>query len=491
MTDDLSAEPGLYVGGEWITETGETIVSRNPSDTDDVVATFASGDRSDTADAVATAVDAQEWWRALSPHERGGYLRDAAAEIEPRKETLSKLTSREMGKTIDAARGELQRTIDLLNYYAEVGRDTGGVAPPSANENTVTYTQREPWGTAGIITPWNYPIAIPTWKIAPALVSGNTVVFKPASLTPAIAAELVAAFDSAGIPAGVLNFVPGPGSEVGDEIATNDDVDVVSFTGSYGVGNRVHHAAAEAGKRVQCEMGGKNPIVVDDSANIDLAVELTVAGGLTGLSGQACTATSRVLAFSSVHDEYLDRLVERVEELTVGDPLDGDTDMGPKSSAGELKSDLEYIEDGQDAGAQLVTGGERLTESEYENGYFVEPTVFADVDPDMRIATEEIFGPVLSIIEVADYEEAIKVANAVEYGLSASICTNRLDHAKSFARDVEVGVVKVNQTTTGVELQLPFGGRKNSSTETFKEQGRQALDFYSHEKAIYVTYKDA
>ncbi len=490
MTDDRNAQPGPYVDGEWITETGETIVSRNPSDTDDVVARIAKGDRPLAAEAVAAAVDAQEPWRARSAHERGGYLREAATEIEDRKAELSRLTSREMGKTLDAARGELQRTVDLLNYYAEVARDAGGVAPPSASENTTAYTRREPWGTAGIITPWNFPIAIPTWKIAPALVAGNTVVFKPASITPTIAAELVAAFDAAGLPPGVLNFVPGSGSAVGDEFTTSDGVDVVSFTGSYAVGDRVHHAAAEAGKRVQCEMGGKNPLIVDDSADLELAVELTVAGGLAGLSGQACTATSRVLVFDSVHDEYLDRLVERVEGLTVGDPLTGDVDMGPKSSAGELESDLEYVDAGREEGARLVTGGERLEGEGYARGHFVEPTVFADVEPDMRIATEEIFGPVLSVIEVADYAEAVEVANDVEYGLSASICTNRLDHAKSFVRDVETGVVKVNQTTTGVELQLPFGGRKHSSTETFKEQGRGALDFYTHEKAIYVTHGD-
>lgn len=490
MTDRQLSEFGLYIDGEWNTDTEETIVSRNPSDTDDVVAEFPKGDRSDTITAIEAAVSAQDEWAGTTPHERGSYLHESASIIEARKDELSRLTSREMGKTISAARGELQRTIDLLNYYAEVVRDAGGVAPPSARENTVTYTQREPWGTAGVITPWNYPIAIPTWKIAPALAAGNTIVFKPASMTPVIAAELVSAFEEAGLPAGVLNFVPGSGSEVGDEITNNDDVDVITFTGSYEVGDQVHKAAAGAGKRVQCEMGGKNPIIVDGSADLDLAVDLTVQGAFIGLAGQACTATSRAIVFESVHDEYLERLTERVEELTVGDPLEDETDLGPKVSEGELESDLEYLEVGVDEGATIAVGGEQLTGDGYENGYFVEPTVFADVDPEMRVAQEEIFGPVLSVVEVGGYEEAIDVANGVKYGLSSSLCTNRLDHAKSFARDIETGVVKVNQTTTGVEFQMPFGGRKQSSSESFKEQGRQAIDFYTHEKAIYVTHTE-
>ncbi|MFA9518601.1 aldehyde dehydrogenase family protein [Halopenitus sp. H-Gu1] len=490
MSEQRSKPTGLYIAGEWITDTDESIVSKNPSNSDEVVAEVAKGDRSDAQDAVDAAVHAQDEWASLTTHERGSYLHETASIIEDRKEELSQLVVQEMGKTIGAASGELQRTIDLLNYYAEVARDAGGNAPPSASENTLTYTQREPWGTAGVITPWNYPIAIPTWKMAPALIAGNTVVFKPASQTPTIAAELVSAFEEAGLPEGVINFVPGSGSDVGDEITTNDDIDIVTFTGSYQVGDHVHTAASDEGKRVQCEMGGKNPIIVDDSADIDLAVELTINGGFTGLSGQACTATSRAIILESVYDEYIDRLIERVESLTVGDPLDESSDMGPKSSAGGLEGDLDYIEIGKEDGATLRTGGNRLEGDEYEDGYYVEPTVFTDVEPDMRIAQEEIFGPVLAVLEVADYDEAIEVANSVQYGLSASICTNRLDHAKQFVRDIETGIVKVNQTSTGVEMQMPFGGRKQSSTETFKEQGRQALDFYTHEKAVYVTHTE-
>jgi aldehyde dehydrogenase (NAD+) len=487
MSENISARTGPYVDGTWRDGDAGGITSTSPID-GSVVGEFGAADAGGTREAIDAAVGAQDEWAELTTHDRGTYLREAADEVAAHKEELSRLLTREMGKTIGAARGELQRSIDLLNYYAEVARDAGGDAPPSASQHTLTYTRREPWGTAGIITPWNYPIAIPTWKMAPALIAGNTVVFKPASSTPAIGAELVAALEAAGVPDGVVNFVPGSGSEVGDTIVTDDDVDVVSFTGSYHVGHGVQEAATRAGKRVQCEMGGKNPLLVDDSADLDLAVQLTIDGGVAGLAGQACTATSRAIVFESVYDEYLDRLVSAVEDLTVGDALDEETDMGPKYAAEGLETDLEYIEAGREAGATLVTGGNRLTGGVYDDGYFVEPTVFADVDPEMRIAQEEIFGPVLSVIEVADYDEAIEVANGVDYGLSAALCTNRLDRTQEFADRIDAGVVKINQTSTGVEMQLPFGGRKNSSSETFKEQGRQALDFYTHEKAVYVTH---
>jgi aldehyde dehydrogenase (NAD+) len=294
---------------------------------------------------------------------------------------------------------------------------------------------------------------------------------------------LVRAFDEAGIPDGVVNFVPGSGSTVGDEFVTSEGTDVVSFTGSYAVGKHVQRDAAEMGKRVQCEMGGKNPLVVDASADLDRAVDLTIAGGVSGLAGQACTATSRVVVFEEVAEEFTERLVSAVEDLTIGDPLDPETDVGPKASGSNLEKDLEYVEIGDSEGATLLTGGERLD----REGHYVSPAIFGDVDPDMRLAQEEVFGPVISVISVEDFDEAVDVANDVEYGLSAGICTNRLDHAEAFIDRAETGVVKVNQTTGGVEMQMPFGGRKHSSSETYKEQGRQAIDFYSHEKAVYVT----
>jgi len=474
----------IYIGGEWQRgESDSEIRSENPADPGETVGTYPSGTRGDAEGAIEAAVGAQESWAARSSHDRGAYLRDAADVIEAQYDDVVEVVVRECGKTRSSAAGEVTRTIDLLNYYAEVARDYGGDAPHSSDADTLTYTTREPWGTAALITPWNFPIAIPTWKLAPALVAGNTAVLKPASATPMTAAVLIDAFEEVGLPDGVLNFVTGSGSTVGDELVTSDGTDVVSFTGSYEIGSDVAAAAQDRDKRVQCEMGGKNPLIVDDSADLDRAVDLTIAGGMTGLAGQACTATSRAIVFESVADEYVDRLVAAVEDLQVGAPLDPETDMGPKYAESGLEVDLEYIDVGVNEGATLATGGNELD----REGYFVEPTVFTDVDPDMRIAQEEIFGPVVSVIEVADYPEAIEVANGVEYGLSASLCTNQLDRTQAFVDDIETGVVKINQTTTGVEMQMPFGGRKHSSTETFKEQGRQGIDFYSHEKAVYIT----
>lgn len=477
----------IYINGEWI-ETSDEIASQNPANTQEVVARVSKGNRETAKQAIDASVEAQDEWTSLTQPERGSYLRDAAEVVEDRFDEIVDLVVRELGKTEGSARGEVQRTVDLLNYYAEVARDKGGTAPPSASQHTLTYTKREPWGTAGVITPWNFPIAIPTWKIAPALVAGNTVVFKPASLTPGTAAALVQAFDKADLPAGVLNFVPGSGSEVGDEIVTSDSVDVVSFTGSSRVGEHVYESAVSDGKRVQTEMGGKNPIIVDETADIDHAVQLTIDGAFNGIAGQACTATSRAIVFEEVYDDYLEQLITSVEDLTVADPTKSAPNLGPKVSQSELDSDLEYIAIGENEGANLAVGGDQLTEGEYEDGFFVEPTVFTEVEPEMRIAQEEIFGPVLAVLSVSGFDEAISVANGVDYGLTASLCTNDLSRTQRFTRDIETGVVKVNQTSTGVGMQMPFGGRKKSSSETFKEQGRQALEFFSHEKAVYVTH---
>ncbi|RQH02452.1 aldehyde dehydrogenase family protein [Natrarchaeobius oligotrophus] len=484
----MGREVRLFIDGEWIeSESDARIESRNPASPDEVVARVSRATSAEAERAVETAASASESWADRTPHERGDVLREAAAIVDDRTEEIAELIVREMGKTISAARGEVQRGIDLFDYYSQIARDYDGVKRPSADSNTLAYTEREPLGVAAAITPWNFPFAIPAWKIAPALVSGNAVAFKPASSTPATGAAITRALADAGLPDGVLNFVPGSGSDVGSVLTEHPAVDAISFTGSTGVGSSVQRTASGEGKRVQCEMGGKNPIVVDPSADLELAVELTV-GGAFGLAGQACTATSRAIVFEEIYHEYLEALVDAVEALRVGDPLDPATDTGPKASADNLEEDLAYVQAGRDQGATVVTGGRRIEDPELASGHYVEPTVLADVTSEMTVAQEEIFGPVLSVLSVADYEEAIAVANDVEYGLSASICTNRLDHAKSFASDVDVGVVKVNQTSTGVELQLPFGGKKQSSSETFKEQGRQAIDFYTHEKAVYVTH---
>ncbi|WP_336000469.1 aldehyde dehydrogenase family protein [Halorientalis halophila] len=477
-----------YIDGAWTTpDDAETIERRSPADPETIVSEFPSSPRAVAQEAIDAAVRAQEEWENTSPHTRGGYLRDAAEFVEDNREAIGELIATEMGKPISIADGEIQRAIDLLNYYAEVARDYGGDAPPSSADNTRTYTTREPLGTVGLITPWNYPIAIPIWKLAPALVAGNTVVLKPASSSPAVAATIAQAFDHAGLPDGVLNFVTGPGSEIGDEITTNEDVDVVSFTGSTKAGMYVYEDAAVEGKRVQCEMGGKNPLIVDDTADIETAVEVTT-GGAFAATGQSCTATSRVYVFEDVYDEYLDALTEATEEMVVGDPLDPATEVGPKVDEDGFDEVRDYVENAQNEGATLHYGGQAVEPEGVEDGYFVEPAIFTDVDRDMRLMCEEIFGPVVGVTPVADYDEAIELANDTNYGLSASICTNRLDHAEEFVGDIEAGVVKVNQTTTGIEFQLPFGGMKDSSTQTYKEQGRQAIDFFTHEKAVYVTH---
>ncbi|WP_255197484.1 aldehyde dehydrogenase family protein [Halorarius litoreus] len=477
-----------YIDGEWTTpDGGETIQSRSPSNPDEVVSEFPSSSREVAQEAIASAVAAQEGWATTSPHARGGYLRDAADFIESERDDIAELIAREMGKPVSIADGEVQRAVDLLNYYAEVGRDYGGDAPPSSAKNTHAYTEREPLGTVGLITPWNYPIAIPIWKLAPALVAGNTIVLKPASSSPAIAAVVAQAFDHAGLPDSVLNFVTGPGSEIGDEITKSDDVDIVSFTGSTQAGMYVYEDAATEGKRVQCEMGGKNPLIVDDTADIETAVEVTT-GGAFAATGQSCTATSRVYVFEDIYDEYLSALTDATAEMVVGDPLDPETEVGPKVDEASFEEVRGYIEGGKRDGATLHHGGRALEPDGVEDGYFVEPTIFTDVDHDMQLMREEIFGPVVGVMKVSGYEEAVELANDTKYGLSASICTNRLDHAKEFVGDIEAGVVKVNQATTGIEFQLPFGGMKMSSSETTKEQGRQAIDFFTHEKAVYITH---
>ncbi|MFB6253741.1 MAG: aldehyde dehydrogenase family protein [Halobacteriaceae archaeon] len=476
-----------YINGEWVeSETGDTIAVENPSDTSDIVARCQQSNRVDAQDAVHAANQATDEWGATPGPQRGSYLRQVGETLESQQDELTELLSREEGKTLREAGGEVQRAINIYYYYAEQARDFGGDVKPASGGDTHLYSKKVPLGVAALITPWNYPIAIPSWKIAPAIAAGNTVVFKPATQTPTIAKRIVEAFDEVDIPDGVINFVTGPGSEVGDTFITHDDVDAVSFTGSAEVGNMVYDQATEDQKRVQCEMGGKNPTIVMPSADMEDAVK-TVGYGAFGLTGQACTATSRALVHEDIYDEFLEAIIDFAEDLDVGPSLDG-SHMGPHSSEGELEGTLKYVELGEEEGATLETGGEKLQDGEYENGHFVSPAVFTDVDPDMRIAQEEIFGPVLCMIEISDYEEAVEIANDVKYGLSASILTNDLREANRFKEDIEAGVVKINQQTTGVELHVPFGGFKQSSTNTYREQGEAGLEFFTSTKTVYESY---
>lgn len=472
-----------YVDGEWTESTsGETVQTVNPANPTATVATYQQSTRDDAVRAVEAAAAAEDKWASTPGPERGAILRRAAGTLESRKEELTSFLTREEGKTQAEASGEVQRAIDIFYYYAEKTRDLGGQVKSPSGSQTNLYTLNEPVGVTALITPWNYPIAIPAWKIAPALATGNTLVIKPASIAPGMVAEIFRALDEAGLPDGVANLVTGPGSTVGDAIISHEAVDAVSFTGSTEVGNAVYDEATNDGKRVQTELGGKNPTFVSDSADVEEAADI-VSGGAFGVTGQACTAGSRALVHTDIYDEFVDAIVTRAEDIEVG-PGD-EYDMGPQVTESELEGTLEYIDIGLNEGATLETGGDRLEGGRYGDGFFVEPTVFTDVQPDDTIAREEIFGPVLTVLEVDGFDDGLEVANDVEYGLSASIVTDDHTEAQRFVREVEAGVAKVNDKTSGLELHVPFGGFKNSSSETWREQGDAGIDFYTIERTVY------
>lgn len=476
-----------FIDGAWCTcEDGDSFENLNPADTSDVIGRFQRSTAVDAERAVAAAKDATAVWAETPAPARGAILAETADRLADRADELTETLVREEGKARPEAAGEVGRAVDIFRYYAAKTREIGGdVAAPSATDKTL-YTVDEPLGVVGLITPWNYPIAIPAWKIAPALATGNTVVFKPATLAPNIARKLVACLEAAGLPDGVLNYVTGPGSEVGSTVASHNDVEAVSFTGSSAVGQTVYDQATATGKRIQTEMGGKNPVVVTEHADPEEAAEIAASGAF-GVTGQACTATSRAIVHESVHDAFVEEVVERARAIEIGPGLDGG-EMGPHVSNDELEGTLDYVDLGVSEGATLETGGERVEDGDRANGYFVEPTVFTDVAPSMRIAQEEIFGPVLAVIRVTDFDEAVTVANDTEYGLTASVVTSDLREAHRFISESEVGVVKVNEKTTGLELHVPFGGRKASSSDTIREQGEAPLDFFTSSKTVYLNY---
>ncbi|MFC7212643.1 aldehyde dehydrogenase family protein [Saliphagus sp. GCM10025334] len=476
-----------YVDGEWTaSESGETFDVLNPADPSSTTGRFQASTTGDIEAAIDAAVDAQETWADMPGPERGDVLKRTGELLEARKQSATEALVREEGKTRSEAAGEVQRAIDIFAYFAQKSLDLGGISKSASGRNKELFTRREPLGTVGLITPWNYPVAIPAWKLAPALAAGNTVVIKPASGAPGMTQILFECLDEARIPDGVANMVTGSGSDVGTPLAEHDDIDGVSFTGSTAVGTNVAETAAKGLKRVQCEMGGKNPTVVMPSADVDEAVEILGVGAF-GTTGQSCTAASRAIVHEEIYDEFVDAMVEYANDVEIGPGLD-DPDMGPHVSKSELESTLEYVELGQDEGATLETGGVRPSGAEYGDGYYVEPAVFSEVDNEMRIAQEEIFGPVLSVIEASDFEEALWLANDVDYGLAASIVTQDLTEADEFVDRIEAGVAKVNEKTTGLELHVPFGGYKNSSTNTYREQGDAGLDFFTSTKTVYRNY---
>jgi aldehyde dehydrogenase (NAD+) len=475
-----------YIGGEWTdAESGDTFETVDPAAPGDVVATYQESTAADARAAATAAADANAAWASTPAPDRGAILKAAGDALADRKTELTAQLTREEGKTHAEAGGEVQRAIDIFHYYAQKTRDLGGTVKSSSGGRTNLYTREEPVGVAALITPWNYPIAIPAWKVAPALAAGNTVALKPASLAPGPAVSIVEALDDAGIPDGVINLVTGPGSTVGNALIGHDRVDAVSFTGSSAVGGSVYDLATDDGKRVQTEMGGKNPTIVTESADVEEAADI-VAAGAFGVTGQACTAGSRAIVYEEVYDEFVDAIVDRAQSIEVG-PGD-EYGMGPQVSADERRGTLDYIDVGVEEGATLAAGGEALDGGRFGDGYFVAPTVFSDVAPDHRIAREEIFGPVLAVLEVGGFEEAIQVANDVDYGLSASILTRNHTEANRFVEAIEAGVAKINEKTTGLELHVPFGGFKGSSSETWREQGDAGLDFYTIEKTVYENF---
>jgi alpha-ketoglutaric semialdehyde dehydrogenase len=478
-----------FINGEWKdASTGEAYENRNPANTDELVGMFASSAQEDVDAAVDAAKAAYDGWRLTPAPKRAEILFRAAEMLLLHKEQFAKDMTREMGKVVEEARGDVQEAIDMTYYMAGEGRRLFGQTTPSELPNKFAMSVRQAVGVAGLITPWNFPMAIPSWKMMPALICGNTVVLKPAEDTPLSSYHLVQVLNEAGIPDGVVNLVSGNGPLAGAPLAQHLDVPIVSFTGSTVVGRLVAEACAPQFKHCSLEMGGKNVIIVMDDANLDLAIDGAVWGGF-GTTGQRCTAASRVAVHKSVYHEFVSRFVERVKRLKVGDGLEATTDMGPCINEQQRNTVMDYVKTGQIEGAKLLTGGKPLDSAIYAKGWFHEPTVFGDCSPEMRIVKEEIFGPVVSLLPINSFEEALQVANGVPYGLSASIYTHNVNRAFQAMRDLFTGIVYVNAPTIGAETHLPFGGTKQTGNG-HREAAIAAIDFYTEWKTLYIDYSD-
>jgi aldehyde dehydrogenase (NAD+) len=475
------------IDGTWVPSvSGDLFENRNPANSDDLIGVFQKSMRQDVERAIEAARRAYDHWRLVPAPRRAELLFRAAQLIAERKEALARDMTREMGKILDETRGDVQEAIDMTYFMAGEGRRQYGQTVPSELRDKFAMSVRQPLGVCAVITPWNFPMAIPSWKIIPALVCGNTVVFKPATLTPLSALNFVKILEEAGIPPGVVNLVTGGGEEVGNALLVDDHIRVVSFTGSTAVGRTVSENAAPSFKKVHLEMGGKNVIVVMDDAKLDLAVEGCLWGGF-GTSGQRCTAASRVVVHRKIYDAFVDQFAARARALRVGDGADPKTQMGPVVSKGQLETVMKYVEIGQKEGARLVCGGHTMTGSSYAKGFFHEPTIFADVTPTMRVAQEEIFGPVVSVLRCESLDEAVAIGNNVQYGLSASIYTQDINCAFSAMRDLYTGIFYVNAPTIGAEVHLPFGGTK-ATGNGHREAGTAALDVFSEWKSVYVDF---
>jgi acyl-CoA reductase-like NAD-dependent aldehyde dehydrogenase len=475
-----------FINGRWVeSRSAKSLERRNPANWDELVSVAPLSTREDVREAVHAAKEAFAGWRDTPAPLRGKLIAKAAGLMEQQKEELARILTREEGKTLKESLGEVQKSIHILEFMAGEARRLGGETLPSELPRNFAYTIKQPLGVVGMITPWNFPVSILAWKIAPALVAGNTVVLKPSELTPQVSAKVVGLFEQAGAPAGVLNMVLGAGEEVGDELLQDPEVRAVSFTGSNAVGSEIYAQGARRMKKCQCEMGGKNPVVVLADADLPLATESVVFGAF-GSTGQRCTATSRVVVEERIADRFVEMLLERSRKLKVGNGLEAGVDVGPVVDENQLQTVLRYLEIGKKE-ARLLLGGERLAGPGYDRGWFVAPTLFDHTPWDSTVAQEEIFGPALSIIRVPDFEEALRVANSVKYGLSSAIYTNDASKIFEFVDKIETGITHVNSPTVGGEAQLPFGGTKGTGVG-MREQGRVAIDFYTELKAVYIDY---
>ena len=483
MSSNPATHPN-YINGEWVS--GPLFDDRNPANTDEVVGQFVKGTAADVDAAAEAASAAFPAWSGMTAPGRGAFLFKVADILDRNFDQISAEMTREEGKTLPEAKGEVRRAINIFRYFGGEGARLPGLLVPSERDRVQMFSLRKAIGVVGLVTPWNFPSAIPAWKLAPALICGNTVVLKPASVAPLSAWRIVEACHEAGIPKGVVNFVAGSGGELGNALVNAKPLRAISFTGSCDVGRWLHAEASKRALRIQLEMGGKNPTIVLADADFNSAVENVVNASFFS-TGQKCTATSRAIVEDAIYDRFVDAMVERTRKLKVGNGMEPGIDIGPAVDESQLNTDLKYIEIGKkEAGAPRI-GGNRLTGGAYDKGYFVQPTIFADVTEDMTIAQEEIFGPVLAVIRAKDFDDAMRIANNVPLGLSASVQTTNLSRVFEFIHRMEAGLLTINLPSAGVEYQLPFGGAKESSFGP-KEQGPAALDFYSDYKTVYLKY---
>ncbi len=476
-----------YIDGQWVkSKAGKSFENRNPANEDDLIGVFQDSNADDVNAAVDAAAKAYESWRLTPAPKRAEFLYRIGDILKRDKEKMAREMTREMGKVVDETKGDIQEAIDMAFLAAGEGRRLFGVTTPSELANKFNMAVRMPLGVAGLITPWNFPMAIPAWKGMAALICGNTVVIKPASQTPLSVIMLTEAFEEAGLPKGVWNVVTGGGRDVGEPMLAHPKIRVISFTGSTDVGRHINTQCAPQFKHVHLEMGGKNVIMVMDDADVDLAVDGALWGAF-GTTGQRCTAASRIVVHDKVYSQFVDKLAGRAKKLKVGNGLDSSVQMGPSVSDSQRKTVMEYVQIGKDEGAQCVAGGNVLGDGDYGKGFFHEPTVFAEVKPDMRIAQEEIFGPVTAVIRCSSLEEAISIGNGVKYGLSASIYTRDVNQAFVAMRDMITGIFYVNAPTIGAEVHLPFGGVKETGNG-HREAGVAGIDVFTEWKSIYIDY---